>query len=146
VDATSLVKIFEETPTEQLSPGIKYKWLFDRHILYVIGDTSHRSDIDAWFQFMCTVMGNWPDDITYLAVQDLSSPNFSLTPYARTRATEIYKVRPTLRGRVAIVMPRSFIGHLLQMFIRTVRGNIFDTRFFLSQGDALVWLAQKLPQ
>ncbi|HLY26399.1 MAG TPA: hypothetical protein VKQ72_08675 [Aggregatilineales bacterium] len=137
MDDINLLKVLDATPAEQISPGFKIKWLFNQRLLYVIGDSSQRADIDLWFKFMSTVIRDWPNNYTYLAVQDLSSPKFSLTPYAQSRASKTYEVRPTLTGRVAILMPRNFTGQMLQLFMRTQRRNHFETRFFTKPGDAL---------
>ncbi len=95
---------------------------------------------------MFSVIKDWPDDRIYLAVQDLSGPRFALTPYARKRASETYEVRPALKGRVAIILPRTFVAQLVRLFIRGERRNHFETRFFMSAKDALVWLAEELPE
>jgi hypothetical protein len=144
VEPVSLLNALESAPSEEIVPGLKVKWLLDRRILVVIGDSSARSAIDSWAQFMFSAIRAWPDDRIYLAIQDLSSPRFSLTPYARKRASETYEVRPSLKGRVAVILPRTFIAELVRLFIREERRNHFETRFFANSKDALVWLAEEL--
>ncbi len=141
----ALLKALAAAPAEHVAPGFSFKWLYDRRLLYVIGDSSSRADIDAWYQFMASVIKDWPEDRIYLAVQDLSSPKFTLTPYARARASDTYKVRPALKGRVALILPKTFVGQLIRLFIHGERRNHFETRFFVTQSDALAWLAQDLP-
>jgi hypothetical protein len=144
--AATLLHELETAPVEEIAPGFKVKRLFDRRILYVIAETSHRAVVDSWTEFMSSVITNWPDDRTYLAVQDLSSPKFSITPYVRARASETYEVRPALKGRVALILPKTFVGQMIQMFIRGEKRNHFETRYFGSSQEALLWLAQELPE
>jgi hypothetical protein len=146
IDPAPLLNALEAAPIQEITPGLRIRWLLDRRILVVIADSSTRPAIDAWAQFMFSAIRNWPDDRTYLAVQDLSSPRFSLTPYARKRASETYEVRPSLKGRVAIILPRTFIAQIVRLFIRGEKRNHFETRFFANDREALIWLAEELPE
>jgi hypothetical protein len=141
-----LLSAIQAAPVEEVAPGLRVKWLFDRRLLVVIADSSTRSAVDAWAQLMFSAIKNWPADRTYLAIQDLSSPRFSLTPYARKRASETYEVRPSLKGRVALILPKTFVAQLIRLFIRGERRNHFETRFFVSFKEAVEWLAEELPE
>ena len=146
IDPAPLLTALETTTPQEITPGLRVKWLFDRRILVVIADSSTRPAVDAWAQLMFSAIRDWPDDRTYLAIQDLSSPRFSLTPYARKRASETYEVRPSLKGRVALILPRTFIAQLVRLFIRGEKRNHFETRFFADAREALIWLAEELPE
>jgi len=76
---------------------------------------------------------------------DLSAPEPILTPYAREQGASLSRLRPRLRGRVALVAQEgSPIAHRLDRFLRSELYHYRERSMFFQRDQALVWLRETL--
>ena len=108
------------------------------------GDMS-RDAINTWASLLILTMQEWDISRPLLILHDLSHPSQGITPYTRERALDLMNHRPD--GLViysALLLPKTFMSRILDMFIRT---PVFQTsdhhlRLFNSTEEALTWLRQ----
>ncbi len=115
-------------------------------VVFRVRAATTRAVVDEWFDHVADVVKNWPAEKVYLAMQDVSDRRVALTPYARGRVREFDDLVKHLHGRIAIVLPNTFMGHLIRIFLTTMRWQKkLPTEGFLSFQDALNWLEKGLP-
>ncbi len=133
-------QVVEEAP-------VSVEWLHDRQIvIFTLKAVTTRAVVDQWFDCVAGVVKSWPADKVYLAMQNVSDKRVTLTPYARVRIREFDELVKHLHGRIAIVLPNTFTGHLIRIFLTTMRWQKkLPTEGFLSFRDGLAWLEKALP-
>jgi len=124
------------------SRPVTLSWLRDGRIaVFKITGPATRSTVDQWFETVSSVVKSWPPDKLYLAMQDLSDKEVSLTPYASKRAREFEPLVKHLRGRVALVLPNTFANQIFRLFLRTLSWQqSMPTEAFVTYDAALRWL------
>jgi hypothetical protein len=118
-----------------------------RIVVFTIKGASTRPVVDKWFDVVAGVVTSWPAEKPYLALHDLTDKRVTLTPYARGRVREFDDLVRRLHGRIAIALPNTFMGHMIRLFLATVRWQqALPTEGFLSKEAALRWLEKALPE
>jgi hypothetical protein len=128
-------------------PNVSVEWLHDRQIvIFSVNAVASRAVVDEWADIVAGVIKSWPADKIYLAMHDLSDKRVTPTPYARARVREFDELVKRLHGRIAIVLPNNFAGHLIRIFLTTMRWQQkLPTEGFLSYETGLEWLEKALP-
>jgi hypothetical protein len=127
---------------EEIAPGIICEWLHNRAIAAYVVRNVARTSVDAWLRHIKKRMMDWPLNRPYLVLQDLCDPNVGPTPYVRERTQEIGTWRPELSTHVALILPRTFQGQLIQFFVQARRDPV--ARIFFSRTEGLAWLQSYL--
>src|SRR5258708_757845 len=131
---------------EQICPGVSRFWLHKAQIVCYSVSTITRPAIDAWMRETLALINTWPLNRTYLSIHDVSE--VTLTPYMRKKVAEVNLQMPKeLRGRSAVIVPRTFINQMMRLFVtielaqknRSVQRDVF---FRLE--EATVWLEKAL--
>lgn len=74
---------------------------------------------------------------------DLRQPDLVLTPYAREQAATFTRMRPRLRGRVALlVQPGTSIAHRIDRVLRSELYHYRERSLFFDREQALAWLRE----
>lgn len=131
---------------EKIAPGVTREWLAEgRVVKYTLTNTLVDS-LEAWAETAIQTMEAWPPDRPYLAIHDVSAPAVILTPHARRCSQRIASAAPALKGRVAVIVPRGALGHLLRIFLNRLMINSGKRllKAFFSQEEALAWLEEAL--
>jgi hypothetical protein len=136
----------DSSPVEQITAGLTRQWLFDHQIVVFKPSSVTHPAIDAWIDCVKATMEQWPTNLPYLAIHDMTSDNVSLTPYARARAEELIQVSTKAGSCAALVVPRTFVGQVIQMFVRTQRKQGIHNEIFFSMQAALDWLKPQMVQ
>jgi hypothetical protein len=128
-----------------LGTSATLEWLYDNRIAVFTLSEPTRIAIDQGAQYVTDVVDHWPADRIYLAMHDVSSNRVALTPYARAKVPQLYRHARHLKGRLAVVLPKTFASQAIQIFLRTQRRQSLITELFFSRQEAETWLKQLLP-
>lgn len=108
---------------------------------------AHRATIDAWVDFGIELREEWPEGQMLLILVDLADSDFSFTRYATKRAQDMMTVRPDIDERVAVIVPSTALGRLIEVSMQLANRmarvgiNVFKTR-----EEAVAWLQQEHAQ
>lgn len=131
---------------EQIYPGISRFWMHQGQIVCYTVTSISRPAIDAWKASTLELIHAWPLEQPYLSIHDFSEA--TLTPYVRQRSSELSVAFPEgLHGRSAAIIPRTFINHLMRMWvtINLARNNERIQRdVFFRIEEATEWLKKAL--
>lgn len=137
-----------ETPFEDLGHHIQRRWLHDGQVLHLRlnTETVSRDTVDHWVEVIRELMQHWNYEQEYLSVQDLSKAGYSR--YAIERLSALNReVPPEMYGRIAIIVAKSPLGHMIRLAARTtqrfIRGRL-ESQVFTDEAQALAWLAEKI--
>ena len=144
LETTASISSEQPSPVEEIAPGLTREWMFDHQIVVFKISTIARPVVDAWIDLVKLTMENWPGNLPYLAIHDMTSDKVSLTPYARSRAEELIPLSAKAPGYAAIVLPRSFVAQVIRLFMRTQRRQGNQNALFFTMPEALAWLTPKM--
>ncbi|MCC7447818.1 MAG: hypothetical protein IT324_10390 [Anaerolineae bacterium] len=131
---------------EQFGPYLTREWLDDRQIILYTATSVSRDVIDQWVESIRGLRADWPPDRPFLNLYDLSSTDTSLTPYIRQRFQELMQEYHAYHGRTAIVIKKSFLAQLLQMFLDSQPKGPRQRKIFFNRDQGLQWLRQALTE
>jgi hypothetical protein len=133
-----------KSDASQLSPTVTLEWLADDRIpLFSVPNVS-RGTIDTWIGMLAEMMKSWPPDRPFVMLHDISTKGAILTPYVRDRVKGLEAVNPSLKGRVALVLPKTFVVQLVKLYLRTAQRTDVATEIFFDRETAQEWLKQVL--
>ena len=128
----------------RISDSVTLEWVSDGRIpVFTIADVT-RPTIDTWLRSLADILRLWPTDRELAILHDISIPGAFLTPYARERVRELDTVNPTLKGHVALILPKTFVAQMVKIFLRTTQRNKVMTQIFYDRATGLAWLEQGL--
>jgi hypothetical protein len=127
---------------EAVAPGITLEWLHDGRIPVFTMATVARTSIDAWIERLKKLTQEWQADRPFLSMHDISDRNVGATPYFRARVEEIPTWRPEGEAHIALVLPRTIQGKVIQMFVQARKGQ--PVRIFFTREEGLAWLQSHL--
>ena len=134
--------------TEQFDYGITRTSIDDGAIIIVRtqGDMS-RNAINTWASLIILTMQEWKSDRPLALINNLSHPQQGFTPFSQKRTQDIVKARPKgLTVYAAVVIPRTFMYHILEMFSRTpiFKQTGQHVQFFNTEEQAIEWIREEL--
>lgn len=134
--------------TEQYGYGITRTLIDDNTIVIVRtqGDMS-RNAINTWASLIILTMQEWDSERPLAMLHNLSHPQQGYTPFSQKRTQDIVNARPEgLKVYSAVVLPRTFMYHIIEMFSRTpifkASGQLI--KFFNTEAQAIIWLREQL--
>jgi hypothetical protein len=125
-----------------IGKGLTKAFLFDKRIVIFHLDTVARDIIDAGAKDVLETMKNWPTKHQYLVIYDITSAKIALTPHLRQRLQELAKAYPDLKGRSAVVLPRSVITQVFKLFVIAQNRVGRRKQVFFDRESAIAWLQQ----
>src|SRR3954468_17118232 len=108
-------------PAGKPLPSVTLEWVADGAIPVLTITDMSRGTIDMWFKLLVEIMKAWPPDRPFLILHHIDTQDAFLTPYIRSRVKDLDDVNTTLNGRVALVLPRTFVAQIARIFMRTAR-------------------------
>lgn len=136
---------FGGTSDKDVTSLIKVDWQFDARIAVLTATVLSRQAIDQWFDVISEIIKDWPSDKPYLLLHDSSDPRNILTPYVRARVRELYPFRPDLKGKIAVIVPRTIGGQMFRIYMNNIaRSHNITMRAFVTREDGLDWLVKSL--
>ena len=129
---------------EQISPTLTREYLYDGRIVVFKVTSISRQTIDLWAEIVREAVVSWTPDHWYLALHDYSEGNISLTPYARAKGTELFNLRPDIRGSIAFVLRKTFIAQVMHLYLRSQRHDYYQNQIFFSRTEGLSWLVARM--
>lgn len=131
-------------PAGKASSSVTLEWLDDGAIpVLTIRDVA-RGTIDIWFKLLVDIMKAWPADRPFVIMHHIDTQDAFLSPYIRSRVKDLDKVNADLNGRVALVLPRTFVAQIARIFLRTARRTGVMTEIFFKREEGLAWLEKLL--
>ena len=129
---------------EQIHPNVTRAWLENGRIVYFTLTSVARPAVDAWLNASEDTVRTWPAEVPYLSIHDLREG--TVTPYIRRQSAAVVARMPTsLRGRSAVLVPRTFANQLIRLIVTIdlvrINRNIQRNVFFNRQ-DAVNWLLE----
>jgi hypothetical protein len=125
-----------ENPVE----GLTIEWIMDRRIVvYTIRDVS-RTVANVWMDALESALASWTGDKPFLALYDVNFPGAVITPYARSRLSQMIDKFNSVYGRTAVVLPRSFTISVVELIFRARARGKRQRRIFTNYDQALNWL------
>ncbi|MCC7449677.1 MAG: hypothetical protein IT324_19820 [Anaerolineae bacterium] len=125
---------------EQLSPTLSREWIADGHIVVYTLQDGTRTTIDRWVKAFTADIAAWPEDRPFLVIHDFSARQVTTTPYGREGGDKLVNVRPEVKGRVAVLLPKTIAAHLIRLFLDQHTKGGRERRIFTSREDAIKWL------
>ncbi|MCC7445815.1 MAG: hypothetical protein IT324_00290 [Anaerolineae bacterium] len=127
----------------ELAPGVTLEWLADGQIVAITSENSSREAVDAWADRLTELIKTWPTNRPMLVLADVSGGKNAQTPYLRSRASALMKVRPDVTLVTAMVVRHSILAQLIQIGLRAGRGGKARVQMFFSRQSAINWLMEK---
>jgi len=118
------------------------EWMFDNQLIFISFKDMSRETVDLWVKTLAPLMKDWPRDKSFRVLYDASDPSISLTPYLRTRVAEFTRVSGGLNGRAGLLMAKSFVAQITQLFLRSQQHPGIQTRIFFNREEAFAWVSQ----
>jgi len=119
-----------------IGKGLTKAFLFDKRIVIFHLDTVARDIIDAGAKDVLETKHQ------YLVIYDITSAKIALTPHLRQRLQELAKAYPDLKGRSAVVLPRSVITQVFKLFVIAQNRVGRRKQVFFDRESAIAWLQQ----
>lgn len=130
-----------ESGVEKIGQFVTREWLDNGRIAVYHIYSITREAVDEWITSAQAIFRSWPDNAPFLVIYDFSEcGGITLTPYIRKRSQDLAEVRPELRGRAAIVLPRTIGTQAVRMFILINLQKTRIRRVFFSMEEALRWI------
>jgi hypothetical protein len=130
---------------EQIHPNVTRSWLENGRIVCFTLTSVARPAVDAWLNASEDTVQSWPIEVPYRSIHDLREAD--VTPYIRQQSAAAVSRMPTqLKGRSAVVVPRTFTNQLIRLIVtidlvrinRNIQRNVFFT-----QQDAINWVLEE---
>jgi hypothetical protein len=134
----------QDSAPQELTPGLTRQWLLDEQIVVFKATAVTRLVTDTWIDTVKDVMRKWPKDRPYLVIHDFRHQNIAFTPYARSRAEELVRIPISVPGYAAIIVPKSFVGQIIRLFMRTQKSVGIENRLYFEYHEGLSWLKSKI--
>jgi len=119
------------------------EWLADGQIVAITSDNPSREAVDAWADRLTELIKTWPVNRPMLILADVSGSKNAQTPYLRSRASALMKVRPEVRLVTAMVVRHSLLAQLIQIGLRAGRSGKVSMQMFFNRQSAINWLMEK---
>lgn len=132
------------TGVQHISPGLSLEWLYDHRMVYITLKNMSRDTVDLWVNTLAPIMKDWPREKSFRVLYDATDPRISLTPYLRTRLAEFNKVSGGMTGRAGLLMAKTFVAQITQLFLRSQYHPTIQTRIFFDRDEAMSWIAHGL--
>ena len=129
---------------QEISPSLSIEWLLNRQIVLVTLKDMSRGTVNLWVDSVSPIMRDWPRSQSFRLIYNAADPRVALTPYLRTKLAEFNQFSGGLEGRVALILAKSFVGQMTQLFLRTQRHPGIETRIFFSYDEAFAWVSANI--
>jgi len=117
-------------------------WLADRRILcYRFEDTAPLT-INAWADDLIHELELWPADKPWRLLLDIRLNGAIVSAYGLGRARDIARIRPELRGRLAILIGSRLASQIISIALRGVPNRYRQRDCFVNEAMAVAWLLE----
>lgn len=145
----------------EIAPGLHREMLADNRIVVFKPKAIYSSVLISWMDEALRLIKNWPENVPYLVMHDLSSRgvalvygfsnnhdlfNLGVTEDGRQKMQEVLRTRPALRGRLAIVLSSRLSGRFVNRQAQQPLEDSpqIESRIFLDREAGLAWLQEGL--
>jgi hypothetical protein len=138
----------DNVPVEQLAPGLQLRRRGE--ILELMVTDLTRETVDAWVKCIKTEAEAKPDGSVLFWLQDVSACKLvAISPYLREKmkqmAFDLHKTVPNTIGYNALVLPRTVITQVANLFIISMPSRDKGKRMiFFERNLAVRWLESKV--
>lgn len=124
--------------------GVKHEATPDGHIhIFMLPNTS-RASVESWFTYTLKFIESWDSAQPQLIMLLGTSRDFTMTPLVHARRDDITALSKQrgIFGRLALVIPETVNGHVIQTLVRFAPQSVMKMRIFFSYEDGLKWLRE----
>ena len=122
-------------------PGVVKEWLADGQILCYRMENTERISIDQCAADFARTVNGLPANGFLRLMIDLHSENAVISAYALHRAREVCRLRPDIRGQVAVLVTNRLTSQIASLALRGLPLNSSRARLVFScEADAIAWL------
>ncbi len=115
-------------------------WLADDHILcYRFADLT-TTTVDEWAADLTKELEAWSSLKPWRLILDIRLRGNVVNTYALRRAREIARLRPDIRGRLAVLVTSRLAANVISMAISTANNDYRKRQVFISETLAVHWL------
>ncbi|GAB5426377.1 MAG: hypothetical protein Crog4KO_35240 [Crocinitomicaceae bacterium] len=134
--------------SKQYNHGITCSFTDNGNVVIVRtqGDMS-RNAINTWASLLILTMQEWQSKRPFAIINNLSHPQQGLNPFARQRSQDVIKAIPEdMLVYSAVVLPRTFMYHIMDMFLRSriFQKENLEIQLFNTEAQAIKWLREQL--
>lgn len=145
---------------DEICAGLACEWYLDKRIVvYKLTAVTHKV-IEVWADTVVQTIQEWPEDLPYLAIHDLSTPgvslqyasfvnfdttNIGITDDGRQQVFQMIDARPNFFAQVAFNFSMSLSGQVNRLLAdRQNRHPFIQYKLFYGQNRALAWLTETM--
>lgn len=128
----------------EIASGLVKEELHGGRIIILRINSVSRETIDMAYETVTEIHHRCGDDLPFLLVYDVTPKNMTITPYIRTLSSRLNAVNPHVRGRVAVVLPKSPTTAIMKLFVAFLPSPNRPKRVFFSLDEAVRWLEELL--
>lgn len=134
----------DNSSSVEIAPGLVKVALHEGRILILQVSTVSRETLDAGYEIVAQAQQKCGSDTPFLLVYHLVSPTLTITPYMRTLVLKLNAMNPHVKGRVAVVLPKSATTVIFKVFVTLIRSTNRPKRIFFTLPEAVAWLEELL--
>lgn len=98
--------------------------------------------VDDWADDMSNELLNWPADKTWRMLLDVRVNGGVVGSHGLSRARELSKLRPELKGRLAVLINSTIGAQVISTAMRATSNENRKRMVFASQRTAMAWLLE----
>jgi hypothetical protein len=127
-----------------LGNGISCQFLQKKQILIFILKSSTHAAAETLNKTLCTYIEAWPQTRPLKVLYDYSDRQATITSAMREQmeATSYLIRQKKLRASSAIVVPKTYVSQMLQLYYLSHTALHHEIQVFFTHGDGLAWLEQ----
>lgn len=137
--------MLNEGKIEELGCGVTRAWADGGSIPIFSIPNINRHTIDVWVDGVLAHLKTHPVEKPYLVLHDISAAGLALTPYVRSRSSELAVACAPYHGRLAAVISPGLISQLIGLFLKhDLRQKMHNVtpQTFTTHAEALAWLRE----
>ncbi len=128
----------------EIAPGLIREERHGGRIVILRIATVSREIIDIAYETVLQLQEQCGEESPLLLVYDVTPKNMTITPYVRTFVSRLNAANPHVRGRVAVVLPKSPTTAIMKLFVAFLPSPNRPKQVFFSLDEAVRWLEELL--
>ena len=133
--------------TQQVLPGVAFKWVEDNRIVICRLRDNKRSAVDMFNLTFASILRDRNRERPFLVMFDLGKLDLGLTGYFREKFVKLSDDHPDIEGRAAWVVKSDHFARSTELFVTRqlpAYNPNFERRIFKEYDPALAWLKENL--
>ncbi|MBE2194006.1 MAG: hypothetical protein IAE83_07510 [Anaerolinea sp.] len=126
----------------EITQGLTQQWIDDR-VLVLTFHSTNRANVKVWVEHFTQIVEKWNAERPFLYLHRAMQIGLvGLAPYMQQEGRAVMRLTQTLRGRTAIVVPRSLVSETMGLFVRSQPAGLRQRKVFSDYSAALGWVQE----